>query len=471
MKYLRLARACPGAFAGTLGKPEFPELQSLVRREGLARGLAHEAPAERPGTPEAWAPAPRPAFAAFTEAHRVTDADDATALRCVDLMLRLGTPCLVTYLLETLPQDEYEFISRETMDSDRCKLQLVKAAMLDADWGRAEGLIEGLLARCRCNREAHVLLGECRYRRAREAGGAPELMASALEAFQWSLGFLPEPEGEAPPPEVRAPVKDPVLHLRVASIHYGRAAASGFADDGAMGKAEEHYAKALQIAPMAEAWKNAGICAYRRARLQQATEDRAPHLRRARKCLVEANLLDKGRPQVNAWLAICSVELGKSQVAKQAIRTVLRFQEQLDMPTGLELAEVLLHFSDEKKAAPGERPLLVQEGRYATEAIALSRVALERLPKTPGGGEGLDAGRARYVLAQSLALTGDLEAALAEFCKALPGLAGDAERQRVAVSDARACSTRLPHEPRWALMVEEAVAKATAASEQPPQEA
>merc|ERR550534_839444 len=165
---------------------------------------------------------------------------------------------------------------------------------------------------------------------------------------------------------------DAVLHLRVASIHYRQAEESAFADVEAMDKAIEHYKRSLAVMQTAEAWRNAGICAYRQACLlpRDGPEDsqhrRLGFLRDAQRFLIEANLLDNSRPQVNAWLSICAVELGRKQVAKQAIRQVLRVAERLDYTCAAELAAVLVRFSDERQAPrPADRGTLFRDGRYA----------------------------------------------------------------------------------------------------------
>lgn len=48
------------------------------------------------------------------------------------------------------------------------------------------------------------------------------------------------------------------------------------------------------------------------------------------KYLQEANLLDRERPEILAWLGICAVELGLVQIAKQAFRQLMRFEERLE---------------------------------------------------------------------------------------------------------------------------------------------
>ena len=49
----------------------------------------------------------------------------------------------------------------------------------------------------------------------------------------------------------------------------------------------------------------------------------AAKLLQAMKYFQEANVLDRERPDILAWLTICAVELGLVQVAKQGIRVVV----------------------------------------------------------------------------------------------------------------------------------------------------
>jgi len=69
-------------------------------------------------------------------------------------------------------------------------------------------------------------------------------------------------------------------------------------------------------------------------------------------------------------------------IAKQTFRQVLRCASDLDCKTAIELAEVLLNFSNEAIAATGERVVLVEDGRYVSEALAIGELAV-----SAGGGE------------------------------------------------------------------------------------
>jgi tetratricopeptide (TPR) repeat protein len=296
-----------------------------------------------------------------------------------------------------------------------------------------------------------VLLGECRFRAARSAAGTASY-ESALTAFEAGLAFFTEPEASLEPPQARtAPKEDPVLHIRVASIYFMRAQESGFTDAACVAKAIHHYRRSLVVAPTAEAWRNAGVCTYQKARLLPRLEpSRERMLQEAMKYLVEANLLDKCRPQINVSLAICAVELGQVQVAKQTLRQVLRHEDRLDAASALELAGTLIRFSDEhgRDVCQEERVRLVQDKRYADEAIAVAKVALKLQ----------DDGKAHLLLARARMLKGEDSLAVSEFCAALPLLAEEPEAQDEVASVARTCAMRLVGEPDWLRLVEETVA-------------
>eukprot|EP00438_Fugacium_kawagutii_P011456 Skav234946 [mRNA] locus=scaffold2817:45862:55642:- [translate_table: standard] len=168
------------------------------------------------------------------------------------------------------------------------------------------------------------------------------------------------------------------------------------------------------MAPTAEAWKNIGLCRYRRVKFEPTTARKEKKLKEAMTYFQEANCLDRERPDILSYLSICAVELGLVQSAKQGFRQLMQFEERLATPVALELAETLLRFSDEQRASAwgGERGRLVQEGRYGKEAAMICKVIL-------GRGE---SGRARSILAWSKFLEKDHSAAVAEFCAALSSL-------------------------------------------------
>jgi len=454
VKYLALARqptpkgfeaGTTLAFRGSDGRPTFMELQALVRKERLARGEITEAPA-RPSTPPSWHPEPRPALARYEEVHALPSPEDSAALECIDLTLHCGIPSFVRFLIEDAAET-FGFLSPATAASERCCLQLVQALMLQSLWGDAAALLEDLFGRCDRIRRAHVLLGECRYRIALDAGGRASAYGDALASFETALTFTDEGT------DARSHMGDAVLHLRIASIHFMHAEEAGFADMQALKKAMEHYRRSLLIAPTAEVWRCAGVCTYRMACLgrrrnlfrckepppwdqprdQEQEKRRQAQFKESTKYFTEANLLDVSRPQIGAWLVICAVEMGQAQVAKQALRQVMRYEERLDAATALALAEVLLRFSDEARAIPGEGGRLVAQGRYAKEAVAVARVALARR----------DCGDARFILGQAHVLAGSDADALPELQAAIPWFKGDAPCQDEVTAAAAACAQRL----------------------------
>jgi len=218
----------------------------------------------------------------------------------------------------------------------------------------------------------------------------------------------------------------------------------------------EHYKRSLMLAYTAEAWRKCGILAYRlasRLRSGPVSDDvelerrRQALLQDALKYLTEANLLDATCPVINAWLAICSVETGQERVAKQSLRQVMRYEEYLDFGTALKLASVLLRFSDEAQAGPGERPKLVLHGRYAKEAIVFVQMALARE----------ESGEALSVLGQAHMLAGDFNAAMQPLLSAIPMLDGDEALQDLTAAAARTCAAQLLDQPHCALHVEQAI--------------
>lgn len=465
MKYLEIAHASPRIFGGSVaprgeeGQPIFDELETLVRTERLNRGEIAKTPA-RPTVPAAWEPATQAVFPDYATVHRLSETNDAMALEFIDLMLHFGLYGLVRFLIEVAPE-LHGFLSLATAASERCQLQLIKAAMLSGDWSGAIGLIESLFGVQDRLREAYVLLGECHYRAAREGGGE---YGPALAAFENALSFLPEPAVVQSPPQVPPPKPDPVLHLRISSIYFAQARQTGFRESNLVDSALKQYKLALLVVPTAEAWRNAGICAYMRARLMprepdgtQQADDRQLLLKEALKYLSQANILDKCRPQINAWLVICAVELGQVQIAKQTLRHVMRFEDHLDSSTALELAGVLVRFSDEHgpDVQQHERGHIVLDGRYAEEAIPVAKVAIKR-------GQAEDCGRAQQLLGQAHVLVGEGALAVQEFCTAIrlfggSGPAQDKSRRLEVIPLARVAAARLLGEPQWAAMVEEVI--------------
>eukprot|EP00928_Gymnodinium_smaydae_P017482 TRINITY_DN16686_c1_g3_i1.p1 TRINITY_DN16686_c1_g3~~TRINITY_DN16686_c1_g3_i1.p1 ORF type:complete len:1762 (-),score=470.78 TRINITY_DN16686_c1_g3_i1:138-5423(-) len=479
-KYLEIARQSDSFFGGTLGGSPgslgqygFSDFEALRRRERLNRGEVVEPASNRPSTPAAWQPQEEGIWERYEAVHRFPSQEDKMAVDCIDLFLHLGIPSFVDFLVLDAVET-YDFMSAQTAASERCQLQRIRASMLAADWAHAEELISQLFTTTDRIVEAHVLLGECRFRAAREKSEAPPAAAAfgpALEAFRSALDFEVTAAGQ----------RDMIPHLRLASIYFAKASESGFRDEGASAAATEHLKRSLLIAPTADAWYHAGICAYhdanlKRERLRAAggSGDAAAGasagvppptvlFSEANRFFAEANMLDRRRPEINAWLAICATEMGRANVAKQAIRHVLRYAAHLDAGTALQTARTLLRFSDEARALPGERPVYVQDARYAPEAKEMLSVLLAQLEdpsRTQHRGANLAAGEAHLMLAQVDAMLRQDEAAVLHFRAAIPLLDGSASLQDEAFVGARACAARLLAQPVWKGLVEEDIAEA-----------
>lgn len=446
-KWLELARIKTDTFRGSLastsatGCPTFPELEELVRRERLHRGEVLEAPPE-PELPSAWLAQPNPVFPSYESVHTLPEAGDSTALDCIDIMMYIGVPSFVRFLIEQAP-DTFGFLAPATCTSERCVLQMVRAAMLGEQWNDASLLIGELFKRSDRNCEGYVLLGECHYRTACASGlRMSDTFAEALAAFETALAFLKESK--------EADI-DPVVNQRVASIYFVHAQEQDFSDAALLQKATEHYKRSLMRQPTAQAWMYVGICTYKlfclaRAQNNNEATDEAL-LQDAVKYLAEANMLDIIQPEINAWLVICNIELGQVQVAMQTFRQVMRHVKRLDSETAIELGEVLLRFSDE-----GDQPLsekkkrLVRQGRYAKEALMLAQVLLGRDAKS---------GVAHHLAAQAYILLKDDLAAVQELRQALPSFDEDPASQDVIANLARACASRLLGDKQWSALVEQ----------------
>eukprot|EP00435_Cladocopium_sp_Y103_P074701 s43_g50.t1 len=263
---------------------------------------------------------------------------------------------------------------------------------------------------------------------------------SALAEFEAALCFMTE--------ETSGFKEDPVLQLRVGSILHLKSEEQNFSDRVLAERAVKHYKKSAMAAPTAETWKNIGLCRYRRVKYETSTARKEKKLQEAMKYFYEANVLDRERPDTLAWLTICAVELGQVQVAKQGFRQLMQFEERLASPLALELAEVLLRFSNEQRATEwgGERGRLVQDGRYAKEAAMLSKVLLGRS----------ESGPARCILAWSKFLQGEHGAAAGEFCASLTSLVTEKPQMlEEAAYMARHCAALIPGEPHLSALVEE----------------
>jgi len=473
IKYLELSRTPSDVFSRTLGGAPGSDVQSphqdfdnLLLRERMSRGEVVAPPeGQPPVAPEAWASNAKGLFGSYESVHKLPNKDDSAALDLVDFLLHLGASSLVEFLItqcHTDASEGYSFLTATSANSERCLLQRIRAAMLQGSWSRAKELIQndlfGVTDRVR---EAYALLGECNFRAVRDSqagGGRPSASSyvDASSAFRTALDFSLEPVE----PGKSAKGEDPLIHLRLASIYFMHAEESGFSDEAALSAAMEHLKQSLLIAPTAEAWRCAGVCSYqeaclRRSRIRSAAAGGADAAAggsaasaaaapvalapealfgEAVRFLAEANQLDRRSPQINLWLAICAVETGRVQIAKQTIRQVLRYGDRLDEGSALFLASLLLRFSDESKALAGERPRLIQAGRYAREVIAMAELALRNS----------ESGHARCLLARAHAMLSEDAATLAELRVAIPLLLREPDHQQdEATQLARTCATQL----------------------------
>merc|ERR1719262_1675600 len=99
---------------------------------------------------------------------------------------------------------EFGFVTQQTLNSDRCQLQLVKSLMMLNQFEEGKNACKAMLDRNDRNCEAWILYGECAYRMAMTSGdkyaSAPEEYDVALDAFETALSFLSLPP---PDPETR----------------------------------------------------------------------------------------------------------------------------------------------------------------------------------------------------------------------------------------------------------------------------
>jgi len=420
-KYLQLARAPEHHFTGVLAvRP----CSTGKKRTSVTLQLE---------TPQAWQEEPHPVFATCASVHRLSDPADELALSFIDVMLHVGVPRFVPFLINTA-SEVYGFLSPSSVSSERCTLQLIKAAMLNRSWGEAIELLEKLMEQTDRLYEAHVLLGECLFRAAREEGSVAGTGKSrVLESLQTSLRFLPL--------DAEVPREDLLVHLRMATVHFLASEATSFSDTESMRKAMDSYQQSLVLQPTAVAWTNTGICAYKMS--GQNPESRDKFLSAALRYLSEANRLDVSNPRINAWLAMCAVETGQVQVAKQTIRQVLS-KDHLDNETALALAQVLLRFSDESNFSREDRGPLVRNGRYSSDAVLVLRAALAQR----------DSGEARLALASALAINGDI-ASVEEYKVAISLFHTQPERQQQVIAAARLCAKSYVENPRLSEDLEE----------------
>eukprot|EP00746_Dinoflagellata_sp_MGD_P165208 gnl/MRDRNA2_/MRDRNA2_94345_c0_seq1.p1 gnl/MRDRNA2_/MRDRNA2_94345_c0~~gnl/MRDRNA2_/MRDRNA2_94345_c0_seq1.p1 ORF type:complete len:1865 (+),score=454.65 gnl/MRDRNA2_/MRDRNA2_94345_c0_seq1:62-5656(+) len=457
LKYLALSQMDKNIMTGSLpslddeGDPYFPELEDLVSRE-IANRSGGKSEVQEHEVPPAWTLAKHDAYPTVGQVHLLPKKKDEAALQSMDRLLLFGMPVFTRYLiLEAAP--EHGFLTPATVESERCQLQLVKTLMMLGQYEDAVETCTELLSVCDRLCEAYLLLGEAYYRLAMKADpeAKKQMYTTSLEKFKAALGFLSEPKEPGhhnKQQDVEVNNKDPVIHIRVASIYYSRAEESGWTDLQTMTLAKEHYKCSLLLCPTAEGWRNSGVCAFRSATLKKAaglSEEEDALFQEAMECLTQANLMDETRPKINAWLAICAVELGKSTIARQAFRQTMAKEDELDFDTAMELASRLLHFSDIKNSEYEGGEDFVRPGLYAKEALIAARAALMKQ----------DSGDAHFIIGQALMMLGDDKEAMGELRGAIAWFYDQPERQQQVADVARTCAARIIDEPRMMEVVDE----------------
>merc|ERR1711904_132983 len=234
--------------------------------------------------------------------------------------------------------------------------------------------------------------------------------------------------------ETEIPNRDPVIQLRLGAIQYHFAEKSNFTDEKAMYLAKEHYTSSLLLVETAEAWRNAGVCAFRLAQIAKSRGDATNEdifYAEAKECLMMANEKDNTRPKIWAWLCICCIEGGYSNQVVQSYRFVMERAREVEWGTLLELAERFLRFSDPANAAYEGGPAFVREGLYAKEAQTVAAVVLELISSAESPPPNTIIGRARAVLGQALMWQGEMAQAFAELRSSLLFLDVDESRQNM----------------------------------------
>merc|ERR1711904_192394 len=274
-----------------------------------------------------------------------------------------------------------------------------------------------LLAEQERNCEAWIMYGELLFRCAldtEDPGMKDEKLLQSKAAFEKCVAFLnvPPPDkaereqmskDEKTSSETEIPNRDPVIQLRLGAIHYHFAEKSNFTDEQAMYASKEHYKSSLLLVETAEAWRNAGVCAFRLAQIAKSRGDAATEdvfYDEAKECLKMANEKDNTRPKIWAWLCICCIEGGYSNQVVQSYRFVMERARDVESDTLLELAQRFLRFSDPANAAYEGGPAFVREGLYAREAQDVATLVLQR----PGSNQG----EARLVLGQAFMWQSDM---------------------------------------------------------------
>merc|ERR1711904_450338 len=242
--------------------------------------------------------------------------------------------------------------------------------------------------------------------------------------------------------ETEIPNRDPVIQLRLGAIQYHFAEKSNFTDEQAMYASKEHYKSSLLLVETAEAWRNAGVCAFRLAQIAKSRGDAATEdvfYDEAKECLKMANEKDNTRPKIWAWLCICCIEGGYSNQVVQSYRFVMERARDVESDTLLELAQRFLRFSDPANAAYEGGPAFVREGLYAKEAEDIAIHVLQR-PEC-------NVGEVRFVLGQACMWQGKMTQAFVELRTALPFFDTNESKQNLIADLARRCAAEIPEDP------------------------
>jgi hypothetical protein len=469
-KFLAISKAEPNFFTAILPSlkpdltPNFPELDALYQQELAARGEEGQTEPEVHVTPPAWMSAEYPVFEKFKNFHALPAYKDEAILDSIDRILLFGMPRFTRYLLTEAPT-LYSFIEEKSLKSERCKMQLIKARMMLMEWEGACENCASLLAEQERNCEAWILYGELLFRCAldtEDPGKKDEKFLESEAAFQKAVAFLKlhppdKAEREQMTPdektssETEIPNRDPVIQLRLGAIHYHFAEKSNFTDEKEMHLSKESYKASLLLVETAEAWRNAGVCAFRLAQIAKSRGDAAKedvYYAEARECLKMANEKDNTRPKIWAWLCICCVEGGLSNQVVQSYRFVMERATDVEWETLLELAQRFLRFSDPANAAYEGGPKFVRAGLYAKEAQEIVSLVLKQMDAKVGATPSNSSiGEARSILGQAFMWQGNMSQAFVELRAALPFLDADERKQNFVADLARRCAAEIPEDP------------------------
>lgn len=477
-KFLKISKAEPEFFTSILPSlkpdftPNFPELDALYHQELVARGEDETKEPEVYETPPLWMSAKYPVFEKFYALHALPSYKDEAILDSIDRILLFGMPKFTKYLLTEAPQ-LYNFIEEKSLRSERCQMQLIKAQMMLMEWESALEACGLLLAEQDRNPEAWILYGELLFRCAldyEDGEKKDEKFRESQAAFQTACQFMalqpPDKKereqmsaDEKTTSETEIDNRDPVIQLRLGAIHYHFAEKSNFTDEKEMYLAKERYKSSLLLVETAEAWRNAGVCAFRLAQIAKSRADAATedvYYAEAKECLMMANEKDNTRPKIWAWLCICCIEGGYSNQVVQSYRFVMERAADVEWQTLLELAQRFLRFSDPANAAYEGGPAFVRAGLYAREAQEIASLVIQQIDKIdswPPPNRSI--GEARSILGNALMWQGQMAQAFVELRAALSFLDVDEKKQNMVADLARRCAAEIPEDPLAFGLIEE----------------